>query len=214
MKKLTALLLAILMSLALSACGSKTIAIGSLYISPETLEITVEESQPLSVAILPEDATETISWSSMDESIATVDENGCVQALAVGSTTIVVSAAESGISAKCDVIVKDKAAYDQLSDLEKDFVDIFVRYGAPEFVQPETIEIQSIYMHQLDEFGDTWIVTMSVANGWGGVTGNTFYLLRDAYMGSHLLKGEESLLTTKDYNIDLVNQAIQEQLAS
>ena len=55
----------------------------------------------LNATVYPEDATEqTITWSSSDESIATVDENGLVTGVSEGKATII--AAAGGKQAKCE----------------------------------------------------------------------------------------------------------------
>lgn len=64
------------------------------------------KSETLIANILPEDTTETkvITWSSSDETIATVDENGTVTAIKVGIVTITATA-EGLTPATCTVTV-------------------------------------------------------------------------------------------------------------
>ena len=58
----------------------------------------------LTAAITPEDASDkTVTWTSSDETVATVDKTGHVQALAPGQTRITATAGEC--SAVCDVTV-------------------------------------------------------------------------------------------------------------
>lgn len=75
-------------------------------------------SNPIKTTYTPTDARQTkIAWSSSDESIATVDSDGIVNAMATGTATITAQA-ESGVTATCEVqcyaipnfkqIVKDK----------------------------------------------------------------------------------------------------------
>ena len=49
-----------------------------------------------------------MTWTSSDESIATVDENGIIKALAAGKTTI--TATFNGVSAECLLTVSEKTA--------------------------------------------------------------------------------------------------------
>ncbi|MEE3454569.1 MAG: S-layer homology domain-containing protein [Succiniclasticum sp.] len=69
----------------------------------------------LSAFITPEDANQDVIWSSSDEGIATVDQNGLVTALKEGTATITVSA-EGSITAACDVILKNKLTFTDVAD--------------------------------------------------------------------------------------------------
>jgi len=68
---------------------SDPIAVTGLTLSPTTLSIKRGNSSPLTVTVAPSNATNTaMNWSSSDPTKATVDANGVVSALAVGTTTI------------------------------------------------------------------------------------------------------------------------------
>ena len=72
-----------------------------------TLEIAGEEfdSVQLVATVAPENAEDqTITWSSSDEAVATVDANGVVTSVAPGTATITATAA-NGVSATCVVTV-------------------------------------------------------------------------------------------------------------
>lgn len=54
----------------------------------------------------PDDATDkTVSWSSTNESVATVDSDGVVTAVGEGTATITVTTTDGGFSASCQVSV-------------------------------------------------------------------------------------------------------------
>lgn len=75
-------------------------------LSASTLNITVGESETLTATVEPADATDkTITWSSSDETKASVDENGEVTAIAAGTTTITVTTFDGGFTASCEVTV-------------------------------------------------------------------------------------------------------------
>lgn len=63
-------------------------------------EMTVDGSQKLSAVVLPADADDrSLAWTSSDETIATVDENGNVTAVGIGTVRITASAQDgSGVS--------------------------------------------------------------------------------------------------------------------
>ena len=73
------------------------------------MEITVGDVKTIDSTITPDTSTDkTIIWSSSDESVAIVDENGKVTALKVGKTTITALAADgSGVTSSCELTVSD-----------------------------------------------------------------------------------------------------------
>ena len=77
-----------------------------VVITKNETTINKGKSETLIANILPEDTTETkvITWSSSDETIATVDENGKVTAIKVGQVTITATA-EGLTPATCTVNV-------------------------------------------------------------------------------------------------------------
>jgi len=80
--------------------------VGSVTVSPSSLTLTVGEEGALTVSVLPEDATDrSVSWSSSDETLATVSQEGVVTALAPGTVTIAATA-KNGIKGQCEVLCK------------------------------------------------------------------------------------------------------------
>lgn len=70
----------------------------------DELNMVPGESKKLIVSVVPEEATNQLNWTSSDESVATVDSNGIVEAITTGKTIIRV-AAENGLSAEIVVNV-------------------------------------------------------------------------------------------------------------
>ena len=71
--------------------------------------LNVGKSFTLTATVTPEEAADTaVTWSSSDESVATVDANGKVTAVAAGSAAITATAGEQ--SATCDITVQKAAA--------------------------------------------------------------------------------------------------------
>jgi uncharacterized protein YjdB len=79
----------------------------ALTISSETASIVVDKTLQLTATIAPENATtKAVTWSSSDESVATVDETGLVTAHKVGNATITVATTDgSNLTATCALTV-------------------------------------------------------------------------------------------------------------
>ena len=70
--------------------------------------LTAGNTVILNTAVLPEEAADetTVTWTSSDEKIATVDENGKVTAIAAGEATITAAAGEKNATYKLTVQTK------------------------------------------------------------------------------------------------------------
>lgn len=88
------------------------------------LAMMVGESKPLKVTIRPTNSTyKKATWTSSDESIAIVDEDGMVTALKAGSTTIVADAQDSsGKKAVCYISIRDRTPATGITLMDKQLV--------------------------------------------------------------------------------------------
>lgn len=77
----------------------------ALSLSPSSKTIKVGETLNLEVTKTPSTATNTLTWTSSNEQVATVDANGKVTALAAGTTTITVSS--GNITATSNITVEE-----------------------------------------------------------------------------------------------------------
>ena len=78
----------------------------SVSLDKTTLALEVDGTTTLVATVKPTDATDkTVSWSSDNTSVATVDVNGKVTAVAAGSATITVTTTDGGKTATCAVTV-------------------------------------------------------------------------------------------------------------
>lgn len=60
----------------------------SVSVSPKTNNLEVEETRNLKATVKPDTAKQDVSWSSDNESAATVDSSGIVTAISEGKATI------------------------------------------------------------------------------------------------------------------------------
>ena len=73
-----------------------------------TATLTVGDTVTLTATVSPEDATDkSVTWTSDNESVATIDSNGKITAVAEGTAIIVVATHDGGKIATCKVIVNE-----------------------------------------------------------------------------------------------------------
>ena len=85
-----------------------SVPITYITLSQSSATLLVEESLTLTATMAPDNATDkTLTWSSSNPSVATVDDMGKVTAIAPGTATITATANDgSGVSAQCEVTVR------------------------------------------------------------------------------------------------------------
>lgn len=97
------------------------IPVSSITISGGNVTLEASSTYAISVTVKPNDAANAaIIWTSSDESVATVDENGVVTAVGKGTATITATAADGyGATASFTVNVSNDAYYcDTVEELE------------------------------------------------------------------------------------------------
>lgn len=86
-----------------------TIAVSAVAVNPTTAAVKPGATVTLSATVTPEDATDkTITWSSSDEKVATVD-GGKVTGVAEGNATITATTKSGDKTATCTVTVSEDA---------------------------------------------------------------------------------------------------------
>ena len=93
------------------------VLVSSVYLDITNLDLSVGDTYTFVTDVEPFYATDkTLSWTSSDPDVASVDQNGLVTGLAAGNATITVTAA-GGASASCNVKVSGAAgAFIDLSE--------------------------------------------------------------------------------------------------
>ena len=85
-------------------------------VSPATLTLSIDQTSPLTVSVLPAEATDkTVTWSSDDPLVATVDANGNVTGVGKGTATVTATSKDGGLSASCTVTVLGYALVSSIS---------------------------------------------------------------------------------------------------
>lgn len=186
----------------------------SIILSQNSIELTEGETKNISVTVLPDDAQYSLTWSSLDSSIATINENGQIRAISEGQVNVLVRS-ENGISAVCSVVVKRKSAYNSLTKDEKDFVDTFLK-SINQFKNPRSVIVEAIQHYSLESSWSTigkWQVYTRAENGLGGYTSSLFCLFEDGTLSKAPVQYSISSFPVEMFNIKRINEAIAERIS-
>ena len=96
------------------------VKVSNVTVNPATVKLTSKgQTTQLSASVLPSNAeNKSIVWSTSNVSVATVDNNGVVTAVANGNATIIATAADgSGKYAECSVVVEMPKENNQVIEL-------------------------------------------------------------------------------------------------
>ena len=84
----------------------KIVPVNGVSLNYNELELSVGDSEDLIAKVLPTNATnKEVIWSSTDDEVASVDENGKATALKVGETMIIVTTVDGGYKDYCIIKV-------------------------------------------------------------------------------------------------------------
>ena len=103
------------------------IHVTGVTLNKTALELTVGDAEQLTATITPSDATDkSVTWSSSNNAVATVDANGKVKAISAGSATITVKTEDGGKTATCAVTVKNPVIHVTGVTLNRKEMDLYV----------------------------------------------------------------------------------------
>lgn len=88
------------------AVTAETVAVIGVVLDQDTLTMSVGDDDTLVATITPADATDkTVTWSSSDSNVASVDQTGKVTAEGAGTATITVTTTDGSHTDTCAVTV-------------------------------------------------------------------------------------------------------------
>ncbi|MFS4494148.1 Ig-like domain-containing protein [Maribacter sp. 2308TA10-17] len=145
---------------------ASTISVAGINIDPTTADLTVGDNQQLTFVVSPSDATDlSVTWSSSDATIATVNSSGLVTGIASGTATITVTTNDGNFASTATIeVIPDNTStctasgtilmqrYDDISGIEVSNLTSAANYpGNPSF----TSELSSfeIQRNQGDNYG-------------------------------------------------------------
>lgn len=160
----------------------------SLKLDRDGVRVPVGRKYQLFAEIYPVSAKDkTVVWTSSDNRIATVDVNGIVNTHSEGVVTITATAAESGVSDSCEIIVFDKYAKGELDLSELNIATNTQHYAEHGFTLGDDVtggnefmalayysRWDGVVLEENDEYFNSY------ASGENGYIIEDYYLERDA----------------------------------
>ena len=127
--------------------GSPSVHVSSVSLNMSSLELGVGNTATLVATVLPENASnKKVTWSSSDESRATVSSQGVVKGISMGNAVITVTTEDGGKTAQCHVSVTQSTVHVQSVSLNK--TDLVLTVGNSETliatVLPENASNKSV----------------------------------------------------------------------
>ncbi len=160
------------------------IAVESISLNKNTLEMIVDDKETLIATITPDNATDkSVTWRSSNREVATVSENGLVTAVGVGTATIYASSS-NGLTDVCDVTVNP--GFVPVESISLSNTQLLMRAGYSTdliaIVRPDnatdksvtwTVDDESIVSFNLNEDGVAILTAHAVGSAIITVTSNS-----------------------------------------
>ncbi|NLF37414.1 MAG: leucine-rich repeat protein, partial [Clostridiaceae bacterium] len=144
-------------------------SVSDVVINKKVTAILLNSSETLIACVLPEIAeNKSLTWSSSNEAVATVDTNGKVTGLSIGQAIITATSYESAVTEKCTVVVyTETVETDFIIDTidNKTVIKDYVGNGG-NVVIPVTINEKTLNIINTDAFRDCYnIVSVAFQSG-------------------------------------------------
>jgi len=145
MKKLLLFAIAIL---GLTACGNNAGDVKTTSISLNENSMTMYEGEKslLVATVNPENAKDkSVSWSSSDSSIVSVDQSGNISALKKGKCNVIAKTNDTGLQANCSIEVNEYVKCDHFLIRPTDFtIDLYGEYQMTINFTPENASFKKL----------------------------------------------------------------------
>ena len=124
-----------------------SVSVNSVSLSSSNLSLEVNQSKPLSAIVNPNNANQSLEWTSDDPSVVKINKNGIITALKAGTAKItVISMVDRSKSATCIVTV------------------LYVPPVPPKQINVESLHLDSSILTLNEKQDETLIVTVLPAN--------------------------------------------------
>jgi len=176
----------------------RVIHVTGVTLSESEIIVDKDETYKLVATVLPNDATDkSVTWSSDNENVATVDSNGVVSSVASGDATVTVTTTDGGFTAQCSVSVANT------HDYSKDYFTIKSLADDNEVKITRWGKTGNTEFYSLDS-GTTWT---QVPTGTSEITiatinnGETLMIKSEANEWASKWDSHNSLTCTKNYDV-------------
>ena len=110
----------------------KAVPVTDVSLDKGTISLFTGESETLTAMVVPVTATDkSVTWSSSDNTVATVDNTGNVTAVGAGNATITVTTQDGGKTDTCTVTVTDKTYTISADTTALNFGSAYTGYAQP-----------------------------------------------------------------------------------
>ena len=91
-----------------TSCSCALFHVTAVEVDPQQMVLSINETREIQAIVYPENATDkSVTWTSSDTNVATVDANGTINAVGVGNATIIVITNDGAKTATCVVTVEE-----------------------------------------------------------------------------------------------------------
>lgn len=110
----------------------KAVSVTGVTLNKSELSLYTGQSETLTAAVAPDNATnKTVTWSSDNEAVATVDNSGKITAVTAGEANITVKTEDGNHSADCKVTVTQSAYSISADTTALNFGSVYTGYTQP-----------------------------------------------------------------------------------
>lgn len=132
----------------------KVVKVSGVSLDKETLELVKGQEASLVATISPSDAADkSCSWTSSDDKVVSVDQNGKVKAVDEGTAVVTVKTGDGGLTASCKVTVAHDPIPVKSVSLDKDSIELVEGEEATlvATVSPDNADDKSLSWKSSDE---------------------------------------------------------------
>ena len=141
--------------------GREVIHVTGVTLNKSSISIVKDKTFKLEATVTPNDAADkSVTWSSSNENVATVDSNGVVSGVASGDAAITVTTVDGGFTAQCSISVSNH-----------DYSEEYLSFTA---LEDATFTFTKATQYSIDG-GDTWVALPSNTSTPTISAGNKIY---------------------------------------
>ena len=143
-------------------------SIKKIVLDKNEISIYIKDKNIITPSIMPDDAKDkTIIWTSSDEGVATVDEDGIIRAVNDGETTITASSKDGKVSATCLV----KVFVREVKKIELSKSDLSLKIGEKGKITAKVLPSNATYPKLIFKSSDESIIKVDSSGNYQSIKG-------------------------------------------